>query len=216
MRDDSSGWSSVPNWVIRSEKLHGTEKWVYITLLNRANANGECWPSLSTLQKEVGVSKNTILKSLKSLESKGLIDRVRRRSDGVEFASNLYRIHAWQGSSETALGGSKENQGVVQPLNKGGSNEDQEVLPIEVLPNRSTTQGGNRAETAPSPFCKRHQETDGTDRACTGCKQARQAFDAAQKRVEAAALRPPSVRDLFCPEHPGYPPNDCDRCKGGA
>ncbi len=140
------GWSSVPNWVIRSDKLHGTEKWVYITLLNRANAKGECWPSLSTLQKEVGVSKNTVLKTLRSLENKGLILRLRRRGDGKEYSSNLYRINAWEGCSEIELGGSNENQGVVQELNKGGSNESQEVLPIEVLPIRSTTQGKNAGE----------------------------------------------------------------------
>lgn len=134
------GWSSVPNWVIRSDRLQGGEKWVYIALLNRANSKGMSWPSLATLAKDVGVSKNTILKTLKSLEDKNLIERTQRRKSGKEFDSNVYLVRAWEGGAETALGCSASEQGVVQPVNKGGSNESQEVLPTEVLPNRSTTQ----------------------------------------------------------------------------
>lgn len=160
------GWSSVPNWVIRSDRLHGTEKWVYIALLNRANSKGMSWPSLATLAKDVGVSKNTILKTLKSLEDKRLIERTQRRKSSNEFDSNVYLVRAWEGGAESALGGSSSEQGVVQPVNKGGSNESQEVLPIEVLPNRSTTQerdgdvisvedvpdGTTRPEPLPDPF----------------------------------------------------------------
>lgn len=201
-----TGWSSVPNWVIRTDKLHGTEKWVYITLLNRANSKGECWPSLATLQKEVGVSKNTVLKTLKSLEEKGLIDRVRRRTSTDEYVSNLYRVHTWEGSSETALGGSNENQGVVHPLNKGGSNESHEVLPTEVLPNRSTTQGGgNGDESPPSPFCKRHEATDGTDHPCRGCKIAGQKYEAFMSE-QASPERP------FAHEHKWFPDGTCLTC----
>src|SRR5690554_3106445 len=89
---DSHGWSSVPNWVIRSDKLHGSEKLLYIALLNRSNSKGECWPSLATLEKEVGVSRNTILKKLRALESKGLIRRVKRKGSDGRDLSNVYKV----------------------------------------------------------------------------------------------------------------------------
>lgn len=163
------GWSSVPNWVIRSERLQGAEKWVYISLLNRANAQGRCWPSLKTLVADAGVSKNTVLKTLRSLESKGLIERIARMKNERERDTNVYLIHAWDasqgGGAEIALPGSNESQGVVQMRANPGSNESQEVLPIEVLPNRSTTQergdvidvddvpdGTSRPEPIPDPF----------------------------------------------------------------
>lgn len=124
----------MPNWVIRSDRLTGAEKLVYIALLNRANNEGKCWPSLATLQRDANVSKNTALKALDDLQRKSLITKVRRVKPGAgsDMTSvndtNLYQVHAWRGGSET-------EPGVVQPVNQGGSNGDQEVLPNEVLPN---------------------------------------------------------------------------------
>lgn len=143
---ETRGWSAVPNWVIRSKTLKGTEKWVYIALLNRANQHGICHPSLKLLCDDVDVSKPTMLKALDSLEQKGLIERRKRHVKGVGYTSNAYLIHSWTPSKESLLASKNEYQGLVKPVDHPSQNQYQEVLPREVLPSRSTTHIGDSVE----------------------------------------------------------------------
>lgn len=138
-----SGWSSVPNWVIRSDKLKGSEKLLYIALLNRANSKGECWPSLATLSSDVGVSTRTVLRKLDDLENKGLIRKTRRANASVGNVSNIYRVLTFEEpapSDKVSPASDNEHMPLVTPCRNPSDNELQEVLPIEVLPSRSTTQ----------------------------------------------------------------------------
>lgn len=163
------GWSSVPNWVIRSDKLHGSEKLLYIALLNRANSKGECWPSLATLEKEVGVSNRTVIRLISSLCKKGLVEKVKRTKPGIGKVSNLYRVLAFKESVASvtlAPASDNEHQSDGAICQEASDNEHHEVLPSEVLPNRSTTQerdgdvidvddvpdGTNQPEPLPDPF----------------------------------------------------------------
>jgi hypothetical protein len=58
----------------RDKKLKLAQKAVLMALAIRANEDGECWPNLSTLMNDSGVSdKHTIIKTLKELERLGLI-----------------------------------------------------------------------------------------------------------------------------------------------
>lgn len=133
---EHEGWSVVPNWVIRSERLHGTEKLLYIALLNRANKRGECWPSLSTLCTDVDVSRRTVIEKMKRLESLGLVQKVNRKDGDGAATNNLYRVSTWEGGADSALGSANGNQGVVQSSTGGSANGTLEVLPNEVLPNQ--------------------------------------------------------------------------------
>lgn len=142
MTDEHVGWSSVPNWVIRSDRLQGSEKLLYIALLNRANAKGECWPSLSTLTKEVGVSNRTIMRKLDDLEKKGLVKKTRRAKEAVGQISNLYQVLAFSGAppgDNLSPPGDNEHQAPSAICHPPSDNEHHEVLPSEVLPIRSTT-----------------------------------------------------------------------------
>ena len=137
------GWSSVPNWVIRSNKLQGSEKLLYIALLNRANSKGECWPSLATLSSDVGVSNRTIIRKLEALEAKNLIRKMRRSNASVGNVSNMYRVLAFREappSDSLSPASDNEHQGLVTLCHYPSDNEHQEVLPSEVLHRRSTTQ----------------------------------------------------------------------------
>jgi predicted transcriptional regulator len=134
------GWSSVPNWVIRSNRLQGTEKWVYIALLNRANAQGQCFPSIETLCNDVNVSRNTIIRTIKSLEAKGLVSKQRRRDE-----NNLYQIHTWKGSAKSELtdsGGS-----AIQILSKVHSEYEGSAIQILEEDTYKNTHYGENVES---------------------------------------------------------------------
>lgn len=46
---------------------------VYIYLYDRVNKNGECWPAIPTIAKELKLSQSTIRRTLKDLRKAGLI-----------------------------------------------------------------------------------------------------------------------------------------------
>lgn len=149
MVSEHDGWSSVPNWVIRSNTLQGSEKLLYIALLNRANARGECWPSLATLTKEVGVSNRTIMRKLEALEEKGLIRKTKRAKDSLGQISNLYKVLAFQDAHPSDILSPPGDNEHVPPgaiCHPPSDNEHHEVLPSEVLPNRSTSHEEQRKE----------------------------------------------------------------------
>lgn len=142
MSAQAGGWSSVPNWVVRSETLSGTQKLLYIALLNRANDQGNCWPSLKTICKDVGAAKGTVLGALDSLELLGLVRRARRVNSDGSNDSNMYHVEAWMpdpgGGAKTDPPSSNEDQGVGSKLNPPSSNEDQEEHPLEKHPGKET------------------------------------------------------------------------------
>lgn len=156
---EHTGWSSVPNWVVRSSRLGASEKLVYIALINRCDKRGMCHPSLSTIARDASISRRTAVTVLGTLEDRGYIKKT-RRFDGDQFTSNVYKITTWSGSAniappseELAPGSANEHLGVVQPLHRGSANGTQEVLPIEVIPNGSKTQEDTSArEVAADPF----------------------------------------------------------------
>lgn len=138
----ADGWSSVPNWVVRSDVLDSAEKLIYISLLNRANSRGESWPSAATLASDAGVSVRTVWARLASLTEKGLISRVHRAGATGAQVSNLYRILAWEpssGHSKPLCSGCtppcSECSPPVQDVQGAYAPVADEVLPNEVLPN---------------------------------------------------------------------------------
>ncbi len=56
---------------------------VYLYLEDRANAKGECWPSLKTMSQELKLSQSTIRRALKDLKAVKLVaTRQRYRPNG--------------------------------------------------------------------------------------------------------------------------------------
>lgn len=51
---------------------------VYIYLYDRANKNGECWPAIPTIAKELKFSQSTIRRALKDLRKAGLLETKQR------------------------------------------------------------------------------------------------------------------------------------------
>ena len=65
---------------------------VYLYLEDRANENGECWPSLNKMASELKLSRSTIRRALKDLrEVKLVTTRQRYRANGGK-SSLCYKI----------------------------------------------------------------------------------------------------------------------------
>ncbi len=66
-------------------------KLVLLNLANRANNDGECYPSIERIAEDCETSKSTVLRKLEKLEAMGHIRRIRRAKDGMK-TSNLYQL----------------------------------------------------------------------------------------------------------------------------
>ena len=65
---------------------------VYIYLYDRANKNGECWPAIPTIAKELKLSQSTLRRALKDLRKAGLITTEQRYREKGGKSSLLYKI----------------------------------------------------------------------------------------------------------------------------
>ena len=90
----------VPNSFVRSLELDTNEKMMYIYLWGFGGESRAMYPGQARMMKELGWSKNKVIKILKSLEEKGglyIINRVKK--DTKEKVTNLYYLCAIDNST---------------------------------------------------------------------------------------------------------------------
>ena len=64
------------NLAFKIQDISSTQKFVLVALANRADDNGRCWPSLSSLMKDTCLGKTALICALNALCERGLIERV--------------------------------------------------------------------------------------------------------------------------------------------
>ena len=77
--------------VYRSELPHRART-VYIYLADRANKDGECWPAIPTIAKELKLSQTTVRRALKDLRKAGWLQTEQRYRKNGAKSSLLYSI----------------------------------------------------------------------------------------------------------------------------
>jgi len=65
---------------------------VYLYLQSRADKDGKCFPSITTVASELKLSKSTVKRALADLEKSGFIRRERRYRKTGGNSSNMYFI----------------------------------------------------------------------------------------------------------------------------
>lgn len=78
---------------IYDASLSHRAKVVYMYLRDRANASGQCYPSVRTIGKELGISRSTVKRALKDLVEAGRLVKDPRYRENGSSSSNLYTLH---------------------------------------------------------------------------------------------------------------------------
>ena len=77
---------------IYQEDLSARSKLVYMYLKDRAYKEGQCWPSIQTIGKDLSLSRSTVKRAIKELEQGHfLVKQSRKRKNGGD-TSNLYAV----------------------------------------------------------------------------------------------------------------------------
>ena len=67
---------------------------VYIYLADRADKNGECWPAIPTIAKELKMSKSTVRRALQDLRNAGFLETEQRYRTKGGKSSLLYQLRS--------------------------------------------------------------------------------------------------------------------------
>src|SRR5689334_3160008 len=100
-----------------------------------ADADGTCFPSVSRLAEDCGMTSRTVINKLRKLEELGFLERTRRKKEGSkENAVNEYQLLI-VGSEPNSLPRSKPNSSGSERNDMGGSERgSQELKPILTKP----------------------------------------------------------------------------------
>lgn len=77
---------------VYKSKLPSRAKQVMFYLINRANAEGTCFPSVRTIASDCGVSERTIQRTMNILVEEGFVIKEERYRDNGGQSSNLYKL----------------------------------------------------------------------------------------------------------------------------
>ncbi len=84
-----SGFTQVPNAILKGEGISAGAKLVYALLLSYAWHNDFCFPGQERLATDIGISRQSVNTHVKELERKGFIV-IKRRGQG---RANLYELN---------------------------------------------------------------------------------------------------------------------------
>ena len=65
---------------------------VYMYLKDRADSQGQCWPGIRTIARDLGLSVSTVKRALDDLCREGMVVKERRWRENGSLTSNLYRF----------------------------------------------------------------------------------------------------------------------------
>ena len=77
---------------IYQEDLPARSKLVYMYLKDRANKEGQCWPAIQTIGKDLGLSRSTVKRAIKELERGSFLAKQSRKRENNGNTSNLYSL----------------------------------------------------------------------------------------------------------------------------
>ncbi|MGH1276982.1 helix-turn-helix domain-containing protein [Bacillus cereus] len=129
------GFFMIDNEIVDDARLTHKEMAVYMVLCRYLNQEtGSCFPSLPTIGKKVGMSKNTVIKALNTLIEIGYVTKEKRSSKDQGDMSNVYYVNDVHdlngGVHQMNRGGSGDELGGVHQMNPNNTNLNNTNLTI--------------------------------------------------------------------------------------
>lgn len=131
MNDSTSGYTTVPNWMLAADDVSAHMVLVYAALGTWTDREGTAWPSVGKIAKRAKMSERSARTALRDLEAMGLVETLGRAAEGRGQTTNLYRLHTTatprqdvQGGQEMqgppARGADEQTPGEQPPADAGG------------------------------------------------------------------------------------------------
>ena len=98
----------IENNFINNPNYNIYEKLVYMSLCTYAMAKNNCYPSQSTIAKNLNVSRTMVIKAMQGLEEKGGLLIINRKAESNRKISNLYILAEIDACTGIFISGSLE------------------------------------------------------------------------------------------------------------
>lgn len=80
----------IQNKHLKDARLTKSDKVVLLVLQSHMGTNGYCWPKYDTIASESGLSRRTVIYSMKRLEFYGIVQKSRGTVKGTDKQSSNY------------------------------------------------------------------------------------------------------------------------------
>ena len=81
---------------IYAEEIPHRAKTVYMYLKDRANIDGESWPGIKTIARDLNLSRSTVKRAIADLTEHGYLKKEPRFRENGSSSSNLYVVEKLQ------------------------------------------------------------------------------------------------------------------------
>ena len=98
----------IENSFINNSQYSIYEKMIYISLCTYAMDKNNCYPSQSTIAKNLNVSRTMVIKAMQGLEEKGGLLIINRKAESNRKISNLYILAEIDACTGIFISGSLE------------------------------------------------------------------------------------------------------------
>ena len=78
--------------VYADQDLSHRARTVYMYLKDRSNAQGECWPGIKTIARELNLSRSTVKRAIADLTAHGYLKKEPQFRANGSSSSNLYLV----------------------------------------------------------------------------------------------------------------------------
>lgn len=117
----SAKFSRIPHFISRDGSLSIAAKAVLLALMSHANEAATCWPSLSTLSVETGLSKSSVQRGISALRERGFLS-IRHTGRSNRYLLDLRLLSGHTDHSDRSLVTTEE-----EPVKK---NQKKNSLPL--------------------------------------------------------------------------------------
>ena len=142
-------FTKLPDWLVESDlPLH--DYVVLLVLMKHGRTSGRATPGFATISRQARISRDAVMRALRSLEERGLVE-IERRRVGTKNLSNEYTLHVDRArvvahSNHSTGGGTQrvvaDSNQVVAGSDQGWSLGATLTKPINESSERDTTTSG--------------------------------------------------------------------------
>lgn len=90
--EKKGGYGMVYQDVTRNSNISAAAKGLYAYLSAFCGASDECYPSVETIIKEMGISRDTFYRHINALVAAGVVKKRQSVNDGGKFGRTVYRL----------------------------------------------------------------------------------------------------------------------------
>lgn len=112
-----NSYGIVYKGIMQNSEISVHAKCVYTLFAVYAGSKNECWPSLTTISKNLGISRPTVVKSISELENNKIIKIIRKKNGNLYILSSKGDLPL---NTESSKGGLPSSKGDLPLSSKGG------------------------------------------------------------------------------------------------